>query len=74
MPLDVQLYAGLAPDLPRRTALDITIPASAGQVALMLGIPTTEIYLIVIDGKEADLEDLVPPDGRVCFFPYLSGG
>jgi hypothetical protein len=30
--------------------------------------------LISIDGVQSELEDIVQPDSRLCFFPYITGG
>ena len=39
-----------------------------------LGLKPEEIGLITINGVQSELEDVVPPDGRLCFFPPISGG
>ncbi len=44
------------------------------EVINMLGITQEDIGLIVINGVQSELDDTVPIDCRLCFFPYLSGG
>lgn len=44
------------------------------EVALLLGLKLEEIGLMTINGVQSEMEDLVPLDCRLCFFPYVSGG
>ena len=44
------------------------------EVIHMLGITSEDIGLIVINSVQSELDDPVPVDCRLCFFPYLSGG
>jgi hypothetical protein len=44
------------------------------QFADQLGLKPDEIGLISINGVQSELEDGVPPGGRLCFFPPVSGG
>lgn len=43
-------------------------------IADRLGLKPEEIGLISINGVQSELEDVMPPDGRLCFFPPISGG
>lgn len=43
-------------------------------VAAALGVPEEDVGLITIDGVQSDLEDAVPPDCRLCLFPFMTGG
>jgi len=44
------------------------------QVIARLGLKPDEVGLIVIDGVQKELDDLVPTACRLCFFPPVSGG
>ena len=44
------------------------------EIASLLGLKPDEIGLISINGVQSEMEDVVPPDGRLCFFPPISGG
>ncbi len=44
------------------------------EVAILLGLNPDEIGLISINGVQSEMEDPVPPDCRLCFFPPMSGG
>ena len=44
------------------------------EVAILLGVEPDHVGLIAIDGVQSEMEDPVPSDGRLCFFPPMSGG
>ncbi len=44
------------------------------EIVDLLGLDPDSIGLIVINGVQSEIEDAVPPDGRLCFFPPVSGG
>jgi len=74
MAVDIELFGQLLPGQPRRRTLEIQGTASVRTVALTLGLDPEEIGLVSIDGVQSELEDLVRPDSRLCFFPYITGG
>jgi hypothetical protein len=74
MALDVELFGQLLPGEPRRRSLALPSPCPVSEIARSIGLDTEEIGLISIDGVQSDLDDLVPIDSRLCFFPYVSGG
>jgi hypothetical protein len=41
---------------------------------MQLGLNLDDIGLMSINGVQVELQDLVPPNCRLCFFPPLSGG
>jgi len=74
MPVNIELFGQLSPNRPRRQILDLDQPATVLQAMRRLGLNPKEIGLITINGVQSELEDPLPPDCRLCFFPYLSGG
>jgi hypothetical protein len=44
------------------------------KAATLLELNPEEIGLITIDGVQSEMQDPLPQDCRLCFFPYLSGG
>jgi hypothetical protein len=72
--VDIEIFGQLALNRPRRRSIEIQIPTTARDLARAVGLDLDEIGLIMIDGVQSDLEDAVPPDSRLCFFPYVSGG
>lgn len=43
-------------------------------VAAELGVAEDEVGLVTIDGIQSEFEDPVPPDCRLCLFPFMTGG
>lgn len=74
MALDIEVFAQLLPGQPRRQTLEIRETFCVRDVARAIGLDIKEIGLVTIDGVQSRLDDLVRPDSRVCFFPYLAGG
>lgn len=58
----------------RRESLAFERARKAGEVPVRLGLDEGEIGLIVIDDAQGELENLVKPDCKLCFFPPVSGG
>lgn len=74
MAVQVELFGQLAPHLPRRQSLTPERVMTVAEIALQLGVELEYIGLIVINGVQRELDDVVPADGRLCFFPPVSGG
>ena len=72
--MDVELFGHLAPDQPRRRTLALGKPMTVREIADLMGLDLDSIGLIVINGVQSEIADPVPPDGRLCFFPPVSGG
>jgi hypothetical protein len=49
-------------------------PMTVREIVDLLGLDPDSIGLIVINGVQSEIEDPVPPAGRLCFFPPVSGG
>ena len=49
-------------------------PMKVREAALLLGLKPEEVGLITINGVQSEMDDPVPSDCRLCFFPYMSGG
>jgi preprotein translocase subunit SecB len=54
--------------------LNLPLNATVQEAAALLGLNIEEIGLITIDGIQSEMLDVLHPDCRLCFFPYLSGG
>ena len=74
MPIEIELFGGLAPGRPRKQQLATGGPVTAGDIASLLDVEPDLIGIVTINGRQSELEDVVPEHGRICFFPYLSGG
>ena len=74
LPVDVELFGGLKNNLPRRQTMILQNPITVDEFITRLGLRDEDIGLIVIDGAQKELDDLVPTTCRLCFFPPVSGG
>lgn len=74
MPVDVELFGQLAADRPARTSLNLESGATVRHVAALLELEPEAVGLISIDGVQSELDDPVPGDCRLCFFPPMTGG
>jgi len=74
MEINVELSGQLLPGVPRHQTLRFEKPVTVREVAHLLGLDAEEVGLIVVNGIQSEMNDAVPPDGRLSFFPYLSGG
>ncbi len=72
--LEIELAGQLLPGTERKLQLRLDRAESVRRVADRLGLDPEEIGLIVVNGIQSELDDLVPPDGRVCFYPPMTGG
>ena len=74
MTVDVELFGQLLPEAPRRRALNLEGEITVRELAITLGLDPDTVGLVVVDGVQRDMDDLVPPNCRLCFFPPVSGG
>jgi hypothetical protein len=72
--IDLELFGQLLPGQPRRRDFKIQGPATVRDIARAIGLDPSEIGMVAIDGVQSELDDVVSPDSRLCFFPYVSGG
>ena len=74
MAVDVELFGQLLPGVQRRQTLSLERSLTVRDVAILLGLDPAEVGLIVINGVQSCMQDCVPLDCRLCFFPPVSGG
>lgn len=74
MEIDVEIFGQLLPGSKRRQTLSVEQPLCVREVAARLGLEPNEIGLITINSVQSELDDLIPPNSRLCFFPFMSGG
>ena len=72
--MDIELFGQLAPGVPRHQTLLLERPMTVKEVAILLGVEPDRVGLIAVNGVQSEMEDPVPSDGRLCFFPPISGG
>jgi hypothetical protein len=72
--VSVELFGQLSLRSPRRQTLNLAARATVQEAVHLLGLNPEEIGLITINGVQSELEDILLPECRLCFFPYVSGG
>ncbi len=74
MAIEVEVFGQLLPGSPRRRQFTVAQPVTVAEVAAWLKLAPEDIGLIALDGVQSELEDIVPVDCRLCFFPPMTGG
>ena len=74
MKVNVEVSGQLLPGKPRRQTLTVEFAATVQDVATLLGLVPEEVGLVTVNGVQSEMDDPVPPNARLCFFPHLSGG
>jgi len=74
MSIEVEIFGQLVPLTERRQYMDFNHPVLVREVADLLGLESEEVGLITIDGVQSEMDDVVEPGSRLCFFPYMTGG
>ncbi|MDR0547954.1 MAG: MoaD/ThiS family protein [Deltaproteobacteria bacterium] len=66
----------LVPGYPAVTGLEVEIPdsATAKDLALKLGLPLSEIKIVMLNGRRVTIEVKLNAGDRVGFFPAVGGG
>ena len=79
MKVEVRLFATLQPYLPAGAAgdgisLDLPAGTTVRDVVESLEIPTELACLTVVNGRDADLDQVLAPGDELAMFPPLAGG
>jgi len=74
MSIEIELFGQLLPQTQRSQTLSVKRPVLVKEIANLIGLIPEEVGLITIDGVQSEMEDLVQPGCRLCFFPYMTGG
>lgn len=74
MSIEVEIFGQLLPNTERCQVIEMKKPVLVLEVANLLGLKPEEVGLITIDGVQSQIEDIVDPGCRLCFFPHMSGG
>ncbi len=79
MKVEVRLFATLQSYLPAGArgdgvSLDLSPGATVGDVVASLNIPSDVACLIVVNGRDADPEQVLAPGDELAMFPPLAGG
>ena len=74
MAVDIELAGQLESRGEHRLSFVLEGPMTVRDVARHLGLDAEEIGLVAIDGRQSELDDLVPAECRLCLYPPVSGG
>lgn len=74
MTIEIEIFGQLGPGLERKQTLTMEHSMTVQEIANLLGLDLDAIGLISINGVQSELEDPVPMNCRLCFFPPMSGG
>ncbi|MCL1939834.1 MAG: MoaD/ThiS family protein [Desulfovibrionaceae bacterium] len=79
MPVTVLLSTTLRLSVPgydpaKGLSLDWERPISTGALAEKIGLPLKEIKIVMLNGRHANLEQMVNDGDRVSYFPAVGGG
>jgi hypothetical protein len=74
MVVEIEIFGQLGESLKRRQSMILKAPVSVFEAATLLGLNPEEVGLVTIDGVQQWMEDIVPLECRLCFFPPMSGG
>jgi len=79
MPVTIMLSTTLRASVPgyipaTGLSLDWEEPLSAGALAEKIGLPLQEIKVVMLNGRQANLEQAINDGDRVSYFPAVGGG
>jgi molybdopterin converting factor small subunit len=70
----VKCYATLTMYCPPEGVLALPEPTDVAALVSMLDIPPEEVKLIFVNGKRADMDQVLAEGDRVGLFPPVGGG
>ena len=73
--VEVRIFGGLWKHLAPR--LELVLESSNVRVADLiahLDIDPSEVGIVTVDGRQSNLDQVLPADSRVCIFPPMFGG
>jgi molybdopterin converting factor small subunit len=73
--VEVRVFGALWEHLEPRLQLDLEgCGISVADLLARLGIDPSEVGIVTVDGRQSNLDESIPAQGRVCIFPPMSGG
>ncbi|WP_411329686.1 MoaD/ThiS family protein [Desulfovibrio desulfuricans] len=79
MKLTVKLSTTLrdyVPDYVPETGLQVEMPegSTVAQLAQHLGLPPQDIKIVMVNGRQQQVDDLMRDGDRIAYFPAVGGG
>jgi molybdopterin converting factor small subunit len=73
--VEVRIFGDLWKHLAPRLELDLgSSDARVADLIARLDIDPSEVGIVTVDGRQSNLDEIVPADSRVCIFPPMFGG
>jgi len=72
--IEFEAFGALLPPGRRLQFLSMRNGMTVREIVESQGIDPEEIGLVTIDGRQSELDSMVPAGGRLCVFPPMSGG
>ena len=73
--VEVRIFGALWEHLAPRLELDLEDSnVRVADLIAHLDIDPSEVGIVTVDGRQSNLDEIVPADGRVCIFPPMFGG
>jgi molybdopterin converting factor small subunit len=73
--VEVRIFGDLWKHLAPRLELDLEgRDARVADLIARLDIDPSEVGIVTVDGRQSNLDEIVPADSRVCIFPPMFGG
>ena len=73
--VEVRIFGPLWEHLASRLELDLEgCDADVADLLAHLGIDPEKVGIVTVDGRQSNMDEIVPAGGRVCIFPPMFGG
>jgi molybdopterin converting factor small subunit len=72
--IEVELFGQLAADGDKKRILEVHEGCTAREAAEKLNLEPNLVGLVTINGVQQNMNALLLPGCRLCFFPPMSGG
>jgi len=73
--VEVRIFGDLWKHLEPRLELDLEgHDVRMADLIAQLDIDPSEVGIVTVNGRQSNLDEIVPADSRVCIFPPMFGG
>lgn len=72
--IEVKLFATLRKNFPFPDNIEFRESCSVGEILQSLGVPAEKVAIALVNGRHADLADIVTPGDTLSLFPPIGGG
>ena len=73
--VEVRIFGALWKHLAPRLELDLEgRDVRVADLIAHLDIDPSEVGIVTVDGRQSNLDEILPVDSRVCIFPPMFGG